>query len=605
MKRNQVVRVLIGLIVSVPMLSIATEIAQVHAAPNTDAVVGPPCGEAQFDAASATVQASAGGTITFNCGGTTTITFTFIKTISKNVVIDGGTLGTITLSGGNSAALFQVFFGHQLTLLNITLANSSSNQQGAVENFGTLTLNNCTLTNNRAVGVSGGAITNHGALSVTNCTFSNNRSTKSGNGGGGAIFVNGGATAAINSTTVFSNSAESYGGGIYNQGTITLTNSTLSSNAVLTTTTTAWGGGAYNSGQFTMIGGNVASNRTLSNTLELWTGGGLFNDGSSTLLGAMDLTGVTIQYNNAGDAGGVENFDGTLTLRQTTVFSNSSGVTGGGLVNVGSSAILKIYNSQITHNASYLGGALYQSGTGASTVISQTRVSMNTAVGGGGIRNYSGSSLSIYQSLVDNNSAIGSGVFAQGGAIANRGGLYAENTTFSGNVADDNLGGSAGGAIFSENSTSSVTLVNVTISDNKANTAGSLRTTTSGGGAAAESSNTIFTNSRDPDTNALNDNCAVVSMIDQHGNIESTNSCLLAASLTDTNPLLGPLANNGGPTLSYMPQSGSPAINGGTGLISCPSVDQRGFVRPNTISNPCDSGSVEVGPMLYLPLIMK
>jgi hypothetical protein len=65
--------------------------------------------------------------------------------------------------------------------------------------------------------------------------------------------------------------------------------------------------------------------------------------------------------------------------------------------------------------------------------------------------------------------------------------------------------------------------------------------------------------------------------------------------------LLGPLANNGGPTLTHMPQAGSPAIDQGSG---CPAIDQRGAARP--VGPACDIGAVEYGaslPWVYLPLI--
>jgi hypothetical protein len=54
-------------------------------------------------------------------------------------------------------------------------------------------------------------------------------------------------------------------------------------------------------------------------------------------------------------------------------------------------------------------------------------------------------------------------------------------------------------------------------------------------------------------------------------------------------PLLGPLADNGGPTWTHLPQAGSPAIDGGG---TCTGVDQRGVTRPQGIA--CDIGAVEV-----------
>ena len=46
-----------------------------------------------------------------------------------------------------------------------------------------------------------------------------------------------------------------------------------------------------------------------------------------------------------------------------------------------------------------------------------------------------------------------------------------------------------------------------------------------------------------------------------------------------TNLLLGPLANNGGLTMTHMPQPGSAAIDAGTSN-GAPSTDQRGVTRP-------------------------
>jgi len=62
-------------------------------------------------------------------------------------------------------------------------------------------------------------------------------------------------------------------------------------------------------------------------------------------------------------------------------------------------------------------------------------------------------------------------------------------------------------------------------------------------------------------------------------------------------PLLGPLANNGGPTLTHALQTGSPAIDAGD-LAACQAVDQRRFVRPadgdgDTIEE-CDIGAFEL-----------
>ncbi len=68
--------------------------------------------------------------------------------------------------------------------------------------------------------------------------------------------------------------------------------------------------------------------------------------------------------------------------------------------------------------------------------------------------------------------------------------------------------------------------------------------------------------------------------------------------MSSTNPNLGPLASNGGPTQTYLPAAGSPAIDKipnpttADGFSLCPGTDQRGVTRPQ--GSKCDIGSVEV-----------
>ena len=70
-----------------------------------------------------------------------------------------------------------------------------------------------------------------------------------------------------------------------------------------------------------------------------------------------------------------------------------------------------------------------------------------------------------------------------------------------------------------------------------------------------------------------------------------------ANNLVGTDPLLGSLANNGGPTLTQRPLSGSPAIDAGNPAIpSPPTTDQRGFAR--IFGAAVDLGSVEGGAAL-------
>jgi len=92
-------------------------------------------------------------------------------------------------------------------------------------------------------------------------------------------------------------------------------------------------------------------------------------------------------------------------------------------------------------------------------------------------------------------------------------------------------------------------------------------------------------------------NC--VGVIGEEGgyNLDSGASCGLSlpSDLSSAEPILGPLAANGGPTQTLALLSGSPAIDaGGTIATGCPALDQRGLGRPDGSGDPaCDIGAYE------------
>ena len=118
-----------------------------------------------------------------------------------------------------------------------------------------------------------------------------------------------------------------------------------------------------------------------------------------------------------------------------------------------------------------------------------------------------------------------------------------------------------------------------------------------------------------------NANCGIGSsgsLTSQGYNLESADSCGLDATgdITGTTPLLGPLQDNGGPsvglgeaTLTHELLPGSPAIDAGDNS-GCPTTDQRGVLRPvdgdgDTVAT-CDIGAYEVDTWyVYLPLVLK
>ena len=86
------------------------------------------------------------------------------------------------------------------------------------------------------------------------------------------------------------------------------------------------------------------------------------------------------------------------------------------------------------------------------------------------------------------------------------------------------------------------------------------------------------------------------SLFDQGYNLSSDSSCGFTGtgSLQNTNPKLGPLASNGGPTQTLALQDGSPAIDAiPLSANLCPGTDQRGNGRPDTGESRCDMGAYE------------
>ena len=87
------------------------------------------------------------------------------------------------------------------------------------------------------------------------------------------------------------------------------------------------------------------------------------------------------------------------------------------------------------------------------------------------------------------------------------------------------------------------------------------------------------------------------SVTDGGHNLSSDGSCNFTntGSMNNTDPKLGPLANNGGPTLTMALLPGSPAIDAGNTSLA-PATDQRGFPRPAGLA--ADIGAFEYGSVM-------
>ena len=195
---------------------------------------------------------------------------------------------------------------------------------------------------------------------------------------------------------------------------------------------------------------------------------------------------------------------------------------------------------------------------------------------GGGIHNNGGSLILVNSAITENFTN------SNGGGIANNGTTTLADTTISGNFSVNDGGGienDAGGM---------VTVSGSTISSNTAERDGGGIHNRSAGTVGLV--NTIIANS-------LSGNDCSGEIISLGHNLDSDGTCSLdgPGDISNANPLLGRLQDNGGPTFTHALLPGSPAIDAGDDA-SCPATDQRGVTRPQGAG--CDIGAYEYEPAM-------
>jgi CSLREA domain-containing protein len=253
------------------------------------------------------------------------------------------------------------------------------------------------------------------------------------------------------------------------------------------------------------------------------------------------------------------------------------GGAGGGGISIECGSTLRLTDSVVRDNRALGGGGI--SACGPLTLVN-TQVSGNVSLAdrsnsfdGGGIS--SSGAVTLTNSTISDNTAA-----RQGGGIFVSGDLTLANSTVSGNVA-----GTGGGGLANDGGT--MTLVNVTVANNRASAGSGIR---ANGGQLVFMTNTIVANV----IAGGRDNCSGV--IRSRGyNLSSDASCGLTQPTDhpNTDPGLGPLADNGGPTATHALLAGSPAIDmGGSSADGCLSTDQRGITRPQGAA--CDIGAFEL-----------
>jgi hypothetical protein len=332
-------------------------------------------------------------------------------------------------------------------------------------------------------------------------------------------------------------------------------------------------------------------------------GAGIYNDHSTLTLSACSVLG-----NSAHLGGGIYS-DGAAGSAMVTVnnstFSGNSAIAGGGIYSDGEhsgSALLLISNSAFDDNTTtFEGGGIYNSGASlgtAAVTLNNCTFSGNSAgsgggAGGGGIYN-SGGTVTIMNTTTNGNSASGGGGAVYNDASFNSATAVVSNSTFSGNSSPG-----VGGAIYNNGNICGfavLTLSNTTFSGNSADGVGdSIYNESFCDRARVDIVNTILSVEVSGE-NIFNNGGAIIT---SHGyNLSSDNGSGYLNGPGDqinTDPMLGPLQNNGGPTFTHALLPGSPAIDtGDPSFTPPPFYDQRGPNFYRVRNGRTDKGSFEV-----------
>lgn len=473
--------------------------------------------------------------------------------------IEGPGAAALSIDADNNGTVFD-FGGYsgELAISGVTLTNAEVEDWsgGAIWAYaGDVTLRNAVISDSSTFGyyynVGGSAIAAYdGNITLENSVISGNESYSYDTDVTGAVTSFYGNVVMIDSQV---SGNESYGYNAWAEvsaqaGTVTLTDSTVSGNMV-TSYQQSYGGGIFSMGGVSLAGSTVTGNMASSYDGQA-IGGGILS------AGVVSLVNSNISGNTAAVGAGVVAAGGSLSVVDSRISDNTSTEQGGGIF--AGYADLTINNSTISGNEAGIGAGIV-SLAGSAQIIGST-VSGNSAtylMGGGVVCNYG--DLVLTNTTISGNSSNLWG----GGVIAAEGAVTLSNSTITGNSAQN----AAGIALYEAQMTMNSTIVfgNIELATPPAGVGADIAEVTNGSIVLANSA----------------------------ANLVGDSGIALPAGTLSTNPLLGPLGNNGGLTQTHALGVGSPAINAGNNLAALDN-DQRGTGFDRVVGGAADIGAFEV-----------
>ena len=289
-------------------------------------------------------------------------------------------LGGKTITGKDGAAVINVASDASLAITDCGTSGKITHAEGAkgrgIENNGTLTLWNGTVSGNSIVGDGGGVYVSAG------CTFTMYGGSISGNsavanedwnGKGGGVCVDWSyqdrkGIFNMHGGSITGNTATNSGGGVNLENyscTFTMTGGSITNN------TANFGGGVWSDGTFTMHNGTISGNTATNNS------GGVWSDGTFTMNDGT-ISGNSVSY----EGGGVYN-GGTFTMNDGAINGNSA-TNGGGVASCSIEAEFAMNGGTISDNTATNGGGVASCGLEAEFAMTGGTISGNTATDNGG-----------------------------------------------------------------------------------------------------------------------------------------------------------------------------------------------------------------------------